>query len=172
MPSSVTDSPAPLLRLATPADAPAIAAIYNQNVAAGDASMDESPLSVEDAHQRLENLGDREGFWVLEVAEEVRGWSSLKLYSDRAGYRFTAESTVYLRREHRRQGYGRRLGDALLKSARARGFHHLVAKVMADNTGSIAFHQTLGYELVGRQKEVGYRDGRWIDMVILERVLR
>jgi phosphinothricin acetyltransferase len=168
----VTDSPTPHLRPATPADAEAIAAIYNQTVAAGDASMDESPRSAEDFRRRLEHLAPREGFWVLEVAGDVRGWSSLKLYSDRAGYRFTAESTVYLRREHRGRGYGRLLGEALLQSARERDFHHLVAKVMADNAGSIAYHESLGYELVGRQREVGYRDGRWVDVVILERLLR
>lgn len=167
----MTDSPTPNLRPATPADAAPIAAIYNQTVAAGDASMDEVPRSADAFRERLAGLAAREGFWILEVSGEVRGWSALKLYSDRAGYRFTAESTVYLHREHRRRGYGRLLGEALLQSARDRDFHHLVAKIMADNAGSIAFHEALGYELVGRQREVGYRDNRWVDVVILERLL-
>lgn len=168
----MTDPDALHLRPATPADADAIAAIYNQTVAAGDASMDEEPRSPESFRQRFAALSEREGFWVLEAAGEVLGWSSLKLYSDRAGYRFTAESTVYLRRELRGRGYGRRLGEALLASARELRYRHLVAKVLADNAGSIAFHESLGYELVGRQREVGFRDGRWVDVCILERLLR
>ncbi len=159
------------LRPAATEDAAAIAAIYNQTVAAGDASMDEAPRPAAWFARRLAALGEREGFWVLEVDGELRGWCSLLCYSDRAGYRYTAESTVYLSREHRRRGYGKLLGEALLARARELDYRHLVAKVMADNAGSLAYHASLGYELVGRQREVGFRDGRWVDVCILERLL-
>lgn len=160
-----------LLRPAELADSEAIAAIYNESIAIGDASMDELPRSIEEQRGRFTGLAKREGLWVLEAEGRVLGWSALQLYSDREGYRFTGESTVYLRRDRVRCGFGEQLMRKLFDAAVAWDYHHLVAKVLADNAGSLAFHQRLGFETVGRQREVGFRDGRWVDVCILECLL-
>ena len=114
---------------------------------------------------------NREGFIVLERNEAVIGWGVYKGYSPRAGYRFAGETATYLRREHTGQGYGTRLKTALIGRCREAGYHHLVAKVFADNTASIAYNLRLGYEIVGTQREIGFRAGQWVDVIILQLLL-
>ena len=167
----------PVLRVAVADDAGVIAAIYNESVAVGDASMDDDPKRAEDVRRTLAGFGERELVLLLVVPpgsggdEEVLGWGMLKRYSDRNGYRFAAETTVYLRRSQTGRGYGARLGEALIERAQRHGYHHLVAKILADNEASMGLHRKLGYELVGVQRAIGYRDGRWRDVAILALVL-
>ena len=159
------------LRAASVDDAADIAAIYNQSVYQGDATMDEAHWRPETVHEMMATHSDREGFIVLEVAGAVIGWGIYKRYSPRAGYRFAGETAIYLRREFTGRGYGTRLKRALIERCRAAGYHHLVAKVFADNTASIAYNLRLGYEVVGTQREIGFRGGRWVDVTILQLLL-
>ena len=160
-----------ILRDATPADAAAIAAIYNESIAAGDSTMDAVPQRTADIRAQMDAFDDREAYVVLERGGDLLGWGIVKRYSDRPGYRFAAETSVYLRRDETGQGYGSRLQAALLERCRALGYHHLVAKIWATNTVSIRMHETFGYEIVGTQREIGYRGGRWIDVVIMQCIL-
>lgn len=159
------------IRTARPGDAVAIAWIYNQSIEQGDATMDESSWSAEQVHGMMAAHSTREGFIVLERDDAVIGWGVYKGYSSRAGYRFAAETAIYLRREHTGRGYGTRLKAALIGRCREAGYHHLVAKVFTDNTASIAYNLRLGYEVVGTQREIGFRDGRWVDVTILQLLL-
>ena len=159
------------IRPAQLADAAAIAAIYNESVEAGDATMDERCFDARDIEQRMRSLGEREAYLVLERNAELIAWGLLKSYSDRLGYRYTGETSIYVKRSELQRGYGSRLKGALIEHARERGYHHLVAKVFADNKASLAHNQRFGYELVGVQREVGFRNGRWQDVAILQLVL-
>lgn len=105
------------------------------------------------------------------VERYVAGWASLKRYSNREGYKSTAETSVYIDLESRGFGLGRRLMSELEVRAIRFGFHHLVAKIFTENSHSVIFHQQLGFELVGIQKEVGYTHGRWKDVTILQKLL-
>ncbi len=100
----------------------------------------------------------------------VVGWGQLKPYSDRPGYRFAAEVSIFLRRDQRGRGHGRRLLEALLERADAGGLHHLVAKIQHHNRGSLALFERAGFEVVGVQREIGLQGGRWIDVAILQRI--
>ena len=95
----------------------------------------------------------------------------IKRYSPRPGYRYCCETSVYLRRSQRRRGHGTRIKTALIERCREYGYHHLLARVWADNTASIEYNRRFGYEIVGIQREVGYKDGRWVDIAILQLVL-
>lgn len=164
------------VRAAQPADAEAIAAIYNATVDAGDASMDEAHRAAADVRRRLAELGRREAVLVLEewapgAAARVVGWGTLERYSPRAGYRFAAETAVYLRRNRVRRGLGTRVKRALIERARELGVHHLVAKVLSANRASVEYNLRLGYEIVGVQREIGWRNGQRLDVTILQLVL-
>ncbi len=159
------------LRDATAADAAVVAEIYNQSITAGGATMDEVPKTVAGVRRQLEGFGKREVILLLESGDRVLGWGVIKGYSDRLGYRFACETAVYLRRGLLRQGLGSRIKTAVIDRAREFGYHHLVAKIFADNVASIEYNKRFGYEPVGVQREVGYRDGHWVDVVILQLVL-
>ena len=163
--------PSLTLRDATPADAAAIAEIYNQSIAAGDATLAEDPWSAASVRRKLAGFSGRETILVLEDAESISGWGIIKRYSDSHGYRFSCETAVYLRRELVGRGFGTRIKRAVIDRCRDYGYHHLVAKILADNRASIEYNSKLGYEVVGTQRQIGYRDGRWHDVVILQLVL-
>lgn len=160
-----------LMRSATTADAAACAEIYNETVAAGDATMDLVPKSPADMVQVVKSLGERERMVVLAEGESILGWGSILRYSEREGYMHAAETAVYLRRELRRRGLGTLLKRHLLELCRQLGYHHLVAKVFARNQASIEYNLRLGYEIVGTQREIGWVDGRFEDVIIMQLVL-
>ncbi len=159
------------IRLARLADAAAIAEIHNQSIIAGGSTMEDEPKTVEEVERRLASLGPREGFWVLVEDEEVVGWGLIKRYSPRTGYRFACETAVYVDRQRLGQGVGSRLKKALITRCKELGYHHMVAKIFASNVASIEYNKRLGYEVVGRQKEIGFKDGRWCDVVIMQLIL-
>ena len=108
---------------------------------------------------------------VMEKDQQIQGWGVVKKYSDRVGYRVACETSIYFRRQATGQGFGRALQKALMDKVREFRYHHIVAKIWTTNTGSIRFHESFGYELVGVQKQVGYLGGRWRDISILQCVL-
>ncbi len=161
----------PLIRDATPADAAAIAEIYNESIRAGEATMIDTPLREEDIARQMAAFTDREGYLVLVHEGEVVGWGLIKRYSDRGGYRYAGETSIFVRRACHRRGYGARLQAALLDRCRALGYHHLVVRIWAANEGSITFHRAFGYEMVGIQKEIGHMRGRWQDVAVMQCLL-
>ncbi len=159
------------LRDATPADAAAVAEIYNASITAGGATMDQDLKSAGDIRRQMAAFSPRETILLLEAGTKVLGWGIIKKYSDRYGYRFCCETAVYLRRDLTGRGHGTRIKLALIERCRRYGYHHLVAKIFAGNVASIEYNKKLGYELVGTQREIGYAGGRWQDIVILQLVL-
>ncbi len=159
------------LRDATPEDATAIAEIYNASIAAGGATMDQELKSAEQFQHQMAAFSPREVILLLERGDDVLGWGIIKKYSDRMGYRFACETAVYLRRDLTGRGLGTRIKLALIERCRRYGYHHLVAKIFADNVASVEYNKKLGYEVVGIQKEIGYTSGRWQDIVVLQLVL-
>lgn len=154
-------------------DAAAIAQIYNESIAAGDATMDEVPRSEADVLAWMDAFTDRETILVLEDDAAVRGWGIVKRYSDRPGYRYACETSVYLTRSlaGRRTGSGSRLQQALMEQCRYFGYHHVVARIWAVNEISLALHRKFGFEPVGVQRQIGYVNGAWQDVVILQCLL-
>jgi phosphinothricin acetyltransferase len=159
------------LRLAQPDDAAGIAEIYNHAVTTSTAVFDLRPRSL--AEQRAW-LADRSGAHAVVVAMEdavVVGFASLSPYRDRPAYTTTVESSVYVREGHQGRGVGRALMARLLEQATDHGFHAAIARIVGDNEASIALHHAMGYEIVGREREVGRKFNRWLDVVVMERLL-
>jgi len=115
--------------------------------------------------------------WPVLVAEDdgrVVGFCTYGAFRDNhkwEGYRFTAELTIHVDPEHHGTGVGRRLMDALVDRARADGLHTLIAAVDGANEGSIRFHERMGFVVTARMPQLGFKFGRWLDLVLLQRVV-
>ncbi len=159
---------------ALPADYPAIAAIYNEYILRGDTTMEEDIFDADRIQRWVDGFHDRERLYVLKNNEEhsVIGWAVIKRFSDRAGYRTTCETSVYLTKSACGKGYGTFLKKYILEVCKQMGYHHLVARVLASNKASIAYNLQLGYEIVGTQKEVGMKNGQWEDVVLMQYIFR
>jgi len=165
-------SPEVLIRPATEADLPAINAIYNREILEGVATWDTEPWPAE---ARLawfhEHTDPGEVVLSAEAGGEVVGFGYLARYRVRLGYRFTREDTVYVRPDFQRAGVGRRLLAALLDEARRSGMHAVIARIEAGNAGSIALHRSLGFEVLGEERETGRKFDRWLSLVQMQIVL-
>ena len=161
----------PHIRDCTLEDAAAIAEIYNEHILLGTSSMDNETKSVADMENQIRGFNEHETILVMERSKEILGWGIIKRYSDREGYRVTCETSVYLRTRETRKGYGSRMKKTLIERCKEYGYHHLVAKIFAVNEGSLTYNSRLGFEVVGRQREVGFRNGKWQDVVIMQLIL-
>lgn len=159
------------VRLASVDDAEAIRAIYNVEVVESTVTFDLVPRSLEDQIRWLE---DRSGAHAVVVAvdgDEVVGFGSLSPYKERPAYRTTVEDSVYVRRDQQGKGVGKVLLTELVRLANAHGFHTLIARIVGGHEASIALHRALAFETVGVEREVGRKFGRWLDVVIMQRLL-
>ncbi|MEM1219950.1 MAG: N-acetyltransferase family protein [Bacteroidota bacterium] len=160
------------IRPATAEDYGRIAEIYNVYIAEGGSTMEETPKESVDIEAWIRKFNSRERLYVLQKEALVIGWGIIKRYSDREGYRFAAETAVYLDLVHLGKGYGKQMKRFLIDESRAMGYHHLVAKIFATNEASIAYNLRLGYEIVGRQKQIGWKNDQWMDIVIMQYLIQ
>jgi phosphinothricin acetyltransferase len=168
------------IRLATADDAEPIVAIYNREVTSSTATFDLVPRSL--AEQRAW-LAARSGAFSAIVAilasdagddvggGLVVGFASLSPYKERAAYRTTVEDSVYVHRDHTGRGIGRLLLGGLVGIARDSGFHSVIARIEAGGAASLALHTSCGFDLVGVERQVGRKFGRWLDVAVMQIVL-
>jgi L-amino acid N-acyltransferase YncA len=164
------------LRDAVDADIPATLDIYNELILSTTGAWSEHPQTIAERRSWFAEQG-RRGFPTLVAvrAGEVVGMTSYGDFRDSAhwpGYRFTAEHSIHVRGDCRCMGIGRLLIDALITRARANDMHVLVGAIDSDNTDSIRFHERFGFVEVARMPETGYKFGRRLDLVLMQRVLR
>ena len=161
------------VRPATDADLPAILEIYNEAVLNTTATYDYEPRTLEQRQQWFAER-QRENYAILVGADDsgrIVGWSALNPFHARPGYRFTAENSVYVAADRRGYGLGRLLLEPLIGAAKARGLHAIIAAIDAANEPSIRLHARFGFEKVGHFKETGFKFGRWLDVVYMERLV-
>lgn len=157
------------IRRAREADLPAILEIYNHEVATSTSTWDEEPHTLDQRRAWLRSMHRTDPVLVAEAGNAVVGFAYLHRMSDKAGWRFTREDTIYLHRDYRGQGIGRALLGALLDEARALGLHLVIATISEENEASIALHRSLGFEVAGRLEECGYKFGRWLNVVYMQK---
>jgi phosphinothricin acetyltransferase len=158
-------------RLATAADAAAIAAIYNQGIEDRIATFETEPRTVEQITKQLSEKGDRFPTVVAERHGEVIAWASAGPYRSRPAYAGVAEHSVYVARSARGKGAGRAALEALCRAYAERGFWKLVSRIFPENTASLALHERCGFRVVGIYERHGKLDDAWRDCVIVERLL-
>ncbi|WP_434631976.1 GNAT family N-acetyltransferase [Chromobacterium sp. CV08] len=160
------------IRDATLEDLAAILDIYNEVIATTTAVYNDDPLTPGEFALWFQDR-NAAGYPVL-LAEEngrVLGFSSFGDFRVRPGYRFTVEHSVHLTADARGKGIGTALVQALIPRAQALGKHTMLGAVDADNEGSIRFHEKLGFVQVGRLPQVGFKFGRWLDLIYLQRFI-
>ena len=162
-----------IVRQSRDTDIARIAAIYAHHVRHGTASFEETPPdAAEIAKRRLDILAKGFPYLVAEAEGKMLGYCYASLYRVRSAYRFTLEDSVYVAPDAIRMGVGRALMGALVPACEATGARQLVA-VIGDsaNHSSIGLHEAFGFERVGVLKSVGFKFGRWIDSVLMQRAL-
>lgn len=159
------------VRPARPDDADAISRIFNHEVLTSVSVFELVPRSVAEQRAWLAERSGAMAVLVAEVDHEVVGFASLSPYRDRPAYRTTVEDSVYVDRDHHGSGLGRALLGALVQRATDHGFHTVIGRITADNTASIRLHEALGFEIVGHEREVGRKFGRWLDVVVVQLML-
>lgn len=161
------------LRVATPADAAALKSIMDPVIETSTASFSNVTRSeAEWAAMVVDRAENNRAFYVVEDGEAVIGYATYDQFSPgNNGYRFTMEHSVYLTDAAQGKGLGRMLMIALMEHARSAGHHSMVAKIDASNTGSIRFHEALGFEVKGRLPEAGFKFDRWLDVVFMQKFL-
>ena len=164
-------SPSFRVRAAESGDAESIASIYNFYIDAGGSTFDTNHWPASYIRKQLQ-LPSPDA-WFVAISDHDRsvfGWSAAHRFSGRHGYRHSLESAIYLRPDVLGRGVGDVLQQRLDTHCAASDIHHLVAKIIARNGRSIAFHRRHGFEIVGTQREVGNIAGKWIDVTIMQKV--
>jgi len=159
------------VRLARAVDSEPVAGIYNQGIADRGATFETEPRTAADMARRIEE--DSERFPVLVAEEEgvILGWASIGLYRERRCYAGVGEFSVYIHRDARGRAVGRELLAELIVEARRRGYWKLLSRVFPSNAASLALCRALGFREVGTYEKHGRLDGKWLDVVIVERLI-
>ncbi|KTT03445.1 acetyltransferase [Pseudomonas oryzihabitans] len=162
-----------IVRDATPADLPAVLAIYNDAVANTTAIWNDNLVDLANRQAWFDLRADQ-GYPIL-VAEdangEVVGYSSFGDWRPFDGFRHTVEHSVYVRNDQRGQGIGPRLMTMLIERARACDKHVMVAAIESGNLASIRLHERLGFLTTGQMPQVGTKFGRWLDLTFMQLML-
>lgn len=163
----------PVIRPGTDADIPGVQAIYAHHVLHGTASFEIEPPDLDEMRRRRQAVIER-GFpyLVAEIGGEIVGYAYAGPYRTRPGYRFTCENSIYIRNGWQGRGIGKALLAPLIAGCEAMGMRQMIA-VIGDsaNYASINLHSRLGFAMAGNLRSVGFKFGRWLDSVMMERAL-
>jgi phosphinothricin acetyltransferase len=161
------------IRPAAEADLPAITSIYDREVRHGTATFELTPPDLTEMTRRFRSLMDGGFPYLAATLEgEVVGYAYAGPYRPRPAYRFTVENSVYLAPAMHRQGIGMKLLRRLIEECEARSYRQMIA-VIGDsaNAGSIGLHSRAGFQMIGTHPNVGFKFGRWLDTVMMQRAL-
>jgi L-amino acid N-acyltransferase YncA len=158
-------------RLATAADAEAIARIHNEGIADRVATFETEPRTAQQVAASLREKGDRYPTVVVERGGEVVAWAGAGAYRSRPAYAGVAEHSVYVARSARGSGAGRAALEALCGAYADRGFWKIVSRIFPENTASLALHERCGFRVVGTYRRHGKLEGVWRDCVVVETLL-
>lgn len=161
-----------MIRPATAADSPAIAEIYRPFCEDSCVSFETSAPGAREIAARIETLQQRFPWLVEDIGGKVAGYAYACAHRERAAYRWAVEVTVYVHEDHRKKGVGRRLYVELFERLSKQGYYRACAGIVVPNPASQAFHESLGFTLVGIYRKIGYKLGAWRDVGWWQRDLR
>jgi L-amino acid N-acyltransferase YncA len=159
------------IRPATPDDAAAICTIYNQGIEDRIATLETELRTSAERRQWMDARAARHPVVVAATGGQVVGWGSLNAFNPRPAYDNVVDLSVYVERGWRGRGVGRALLQHLLPLARTLGYHKMVLATFPFNEAGVALYQKVGFRPVGVYREQGRLDGRWVDVLIMERLL-
>lgn len=159
-----------VIREATAEDLGAINDIYNHFVLNSVCTYQEVQSSLEERQKWYDQHREKHPITVAVVDDKVVGWGSLSPYHARSAFRFTVENSVYVHHQKHKRGIGSALLSDLLARSSVLGHRAVIAAIDSEQAGSIALHSKFGFEKVGHLKQVGFKFGRWLDVVYMERL--
>lgn len=162
-----------IIRNATLNDIPAIHAIYTNSVLQETASWELTPPDIAEMGRRMQGVLEQGyPYFVATLDGQVVGYSYANHYRPRPGYRFTVENSIYVAPAFQRRGIARHLMTTVIDACTARGFRQMIAVIGdSENHASIALHRSLGFVQVGLLPTIGFKFGRWLDGVLMQRAL-
>jgi L-amino acid N-acyltransferase YncA len=162
-----------LIRPCEARDLTAVQAIYAQHVLTGTGSFEEVPPELAEMQRRHASVtGQGLPYLVAEAEATLLGYAYAGVYNQRSAYRFTCEDSVYVAPASQRRGVGLALLSALIARCSELGYKRMLALIGdSDNQGSIGLHTRLGFEPAGVLRAVGFKHGRWLDVVLMQRTL-
>ena len=152
-------------------DGKRICEIYNYYVQNTCISFEEDPVSQEEIEKRIAAITPAYPYLIYEMDGEILGYAYANRWKERSAYRYVAEVTVYIDKDHLGKGIGRELLKALLDESKKRGFHALMAVIALPNEASVRLHEEFGFKKAAHFTEVGYKQDRWIDVGYWELLL-
>lgn len=157
------------IRPALESDLVAINEIYNHYVLNSTCTYQEEPESLEGRRRWFDQHGGKHPVIVAVAADgQVAGWGSLSAFRERSAFRRTVENSIYVHHEYHRRGIGSLLLEELIARARKLGHCVIIAGVDGEQIASAALHLRFGFEKVGHLKRVGFKFGRWLDVIYME----
>ncbi|MGF9694889.1 N-acetyltransferase family protein [Rhizobium sp. 0TCS1.26] len=161
------------LRDATPADLPAITEIYRDSVLNGTASYEITPPDMTEMQARFAAIVDKRYPYIAAVDADgtLLGYAYASAFRTRPAYRWLVEDSIYLAPEARGRGLGKALLRELIERCTVLGFRQMAAVIGGASPASCALHAGLGFEMVGTMKGTGFKHGRWLDTVFMQRAL-
>jgi L-amino acid N-acyltransferase YncA len=161
------------LRAAALGDLPAIQAIYAGHVLTGTGSFEETPPDLEEMGRRMRSVRERDLPYLVATADgAVSGFAYAGPFRPRSAYRFTVEDSVYVASDRMGRGIGRQLLAELIRICEGQGYRQMIG-IVGDsaNLSSIRLHESLGFRRMGLYESIGFKFGRWLDIVHLQRPL-
>ena len=152
-----------MIREAKSKDAKAIASIYNHYILNSAISFEEKPINENIIIERI-NSNEKNKWWIYASADELLGYAYSTKWKSRSAYRYTVESSIYLKPNNFRNGIGTALYTKLLESLKKEGFRRVLAGISLPNDSSVLFHENFGFKKVGQLESVGYKFKKWIDI--------
>ena len=159
------------IRLARASDLVAINAIYNHYVLHSTCTYQVTPETEEARRAWFESHGENHPVTVAEMDGEVVGWGSLNRYHPREAYARTVENSIYVRHDRQRRGLGRALLADQIERARQLGHHTILAIISAEQSASIALHEAFDFQKAAHLRELGWKQGQWLDVVFMQLIL-
>jgi phosphinothricin acetyltransferase len=159
------------VRRAIESDSEAIRLIYNTEVLSSTATLDLVPRSPSDQATWMSRHSGVYPVLVADADGVVAGFSSLSAYRPRPGYATGVEDSVYVAEGQRGQGVGKLLLNGAVEAAVSHGFHSVIGRIVTEQAASIALHKACGFEIIGIEREIGRKFGRWLDVALAQRML-
>jgi len=160
------------IRPATEADAAELLKIYAPYITDTTITFEDEVPTVENFKQRIHSISKSFPYLVgIDDNEKIRGYVYAHQYKPRAAYAWTVEVSIYVDRNYEGHGLGTKLYQALEAALKKQGVVNLLACITEENSGSVKFHEKMGYQKVGTFKKVGFKFNRWLDIVWLQKII-
>jgi phosphinothricin acetyltransferase len=146
--------------------------IYNEALLTTNAHYYSEPVSLIERKKWFHAHGDKHPVYVAEIETQIIGWASLTRWSAHPAFEDSVESSVYIHKNYRGKGLGKVLLKKIIEVGSKTGIHTIIARILEGNPGSIKIHGELGFEHIGVMKDIGKKNGKYLDLFMMQRMIK